>query len=141
MARKTILIADPGIDTAFALALALNDPALDDLGLIASSGNVGPEQATHNVRIILEQLDPPRLPRVGAALPTPATMDGSALHGPGGLGGASFPIAKRHEPATGDKVLVDLIREQPHEVTIVAMAPLTMIARAFDRDPELPALI
>ena len=46
MARKAILVADTGIDGAFAVALALFDPDIDVVGLIASPGNVKAEQAT-----------------------------------------------------------------------------------------------
>ena len=40
MPQKVILVADPGIDTAFAIAIALHDPRLDVLGLLATAGNV-----------------------------------------------------------------------------------------------------
>ena len=55
MPRKVILIADPGIDTAFAVALALNDPGLEVVGLLPTAGNVSAEQATANVQILIEQ--------------------------------------------------------------------------------------
>ena len=69
MARKVILVADPGIDTAFAVALALHDPNLEVVGLIPTAGNVSAEQATANVQILIDQLDPPKWPRTAAALP------------------------------------------------------------------------
>jgi inosine-uridine nucleoside N-ribohydrolase len=141
MARKVILVADPGIDGAFAIALALHDPSLDVLGLAATAGNVNADQATKNVQILVEQLDPPRWPRLGAALPAEYDMDGLRLHGPGGLGGATFPCAQLHHPHPSDKLLIDLVRRDPKEVTIVTLGPLTVLARAFDRDPELPAML
>ena len=64
MIRKVILVADPGIDGAFAIALALFDPNLDVLGLAATAGNVKAEQATKNVQTLIEQFDPPRWPRL-----------------------------------------------------------------------------
>ena len=67
MARKIILDVDPGIDDAVAMCLALGDPALEVLAVTATGGNVSPEQATDNVQAIVEQLDPPRWPRLGAA--------------------------------------------------------------------------
>jgi inosine-uridine nucleoside N-ribohydrolase len=141
MARKVILITDPGIDGAFAVALAVHDPELDVLALAATAGNVSAEQATNNIHILIEQLDPPRWPRLGAALPVQYEGDGQKLHGAGGLGGVQFPCAQLHHPHPGDKLIVDLIRQYPKEVTIVCMGPLTLLARAFDRDPELPSLV
>src|SRR6266852_5780842 len=67
MTRKVVLVTDPGIDGAFAVALALLDPDLEVLGLAATAGNVPWEQATRNVQILVEQIDPPRLPRLGTA--------------------------------------------------------------------------
>src|SRR5438270_13909244 len=111
MADKVILVTDPGIDGAFAVALALYDPELNVLGLAATAGNVSAEQATNNIHILIEQLDPPRWPRLGAALPVVYDMDGKRLHGPGGLGATSFPVAKLHHPHAGDKLLSDLVRQ------------------------------
>jgi len=141
MADKVILVSDPGIDGAFAVALALHDPELDILGLAATAGNIPAEQATNNIHILIEQLDPPRWPRLGAALPVEYEMDGQRLHGPGGLGGISFPVAKLHHPHLGDKLLTDLVRQYPKEVTVICMGPLTTLARAMDRDPEWPAQV
>lgn len=141
MAHPVVLIADPGIDTAFAVALALYDPELEVQGLAATAGNVDAEQATHNVYTLIEQCDPPRWPRLGAAPAVEYETDGLRLHGPGGLGGVSFPCAKLHHPHPSDKLVVDLVRQYPKEVTVITMGPLTVLARALDRDPELPALV
>jgi inosine-uridine nucleoside N-ribohydrolase len=141
MPRKVVLIADPGIDGAFAITLALLDPDLDVMGLAATAGNVPAEQATRNVHILVEQLDPPRWPRLGAALPVEYDVDGTKQHGPGGLGGVSFPCAQLHHPHPSDKLVIDLVRQHPKEITVVCLGPLTVLARAIDRDPELPGLV
>ncbi len=98
MARKVILVTDPGIDGAFAGALALFAPELEVVGLAATAGNVPAEQATRNVHILVEQLDPPRWPRLGAALPVEYDVDARSLHGPNGLGGVDFPCANCTTP-------------------------------------------
>ncbi len=141
MAHKLIVVADPGIDGAFALALALQDPSLEVLGVAATAGNVEAEQATQNVHVIIGQLDPPRWPRLGAALPVEYEIDGKRIHGPNGLGGVSFPCAQLHHAHSSDKLIVDLVRQHPKDVTVVTLGPLTMLARALDRDPELPSLV
>ena len=110
MARKVVLLADPGIDGAFAIALALHDPDIDVLGLAATAGNVSADTATRNVHILVEQFDPPRWPRLGAALPVEYETSGSRLHGPGGLGGLQFPCAELHHVHPSDKLISDLAR-------------------------------
>jgi inosine-uridine nucleoside N-ribohydrolase len=141
MADKVALVADPGIDGAFAVALALHDPALDVLALGATAGNVPAEQATKNVHILIEQMDPPRWPKLGAALPVEYEIDGTALHGPNGLGGVPFPCSQLHNILSSDKVLIEQVRLFPGEVTVACLGPLTTIAAAIDRDPEFPRLV
>jgi inosine-uridine nucleoside N-ribohydrolase len=141
MARKLILVTDPGIDGAFATALALLDPDLDVVGLAASAGNVSAEQATRNIQILVEQIDPPRWPRLGEALSVTYEHNGVALHGPDGLGGAEFPFAELHRMNAADKLISDLVRQHPKEISVVVMAPATVFARTLDRDPDVAHLV
>src|SRR5947209_8628499 len=105
MARQVILLTDPGIDGAFAGALALLAPELEVVGLAAAAGNVSAEQATRNVHILVEQLDPPRWPRLGAALPTEYDVDAHDLHGANGFGGVEFPCVQLHHTHPSDKLI------------------------------------
>ncbi len=141
MADKVALVVDPGIDGAFAVALALFDPALDLIALGATAGNVSAEQATKNVHILIEQLDPPRWPKLGAAPPVEYDIDNTALHGVNGFGNVPFPCTQLHNILTSDKVLIEQVRLFPNEVTVVCLGPLTALAAAIDRDPELPRLV
>jgi inosine-uridine nucleoside N-ribohydrolase len=143
MARKVILDIDPGIDDAMALCMALFDPRLEVVAVTAVGGNVAADRATLNVQTIIEQLDLPRWPRLGAALPPEGGLpvDGRYLYGIDGLGGIEFAVAERQHVHPSEKVICDQVRAAPHNVTIVALGPLTNIARAFVRDPELPSLV
>jgi inosine-uridine nucleoside N-ribohydrolase len=141
MSHKVALLCDPGIDGAFAVALALHHDDLDVLGLLATPGNVSAEQATKNVQILVDHLDPPRLPRIGAAPQVDYGVDGTKLHGPGGLGGVDFPCAPLHHLPPSEKLLVDLVRQNPRELTVICLGPLTVLSRAFDLYPEAPQLL
>jgi inosine-uridine nucleoside N-ribohydrolase len=143
MGKKVILDVDPGIDDAMALCLALANPELEVVAVTAVGGNVAPAQATRNVQAIIEQLDPPRWPRLGAASEPDCRLaaDRRSLYGSDGLGGTSFVVAERQHLLPSEKVICDQVRDAPHLVTIVALGPLTNIARAFLRDPELPTLV
>jgi inosine-uridine nucleoside N-ribohydrolase len=138
-ARKIAIDIDPCIDGAVALALALFDPTLEVLAVTAVAGNVSAEQATRNVQAIIEQLDPPRWPRVGAAVEpdeAPAATLGF-LYGADGLGNAGFQVAELHQRHPSEKVLTDTIRTTAEQLTLLTLGPLTNVARCLRRDPAL----
>jgi inosine-uridine nucleoside N-ribohydrolase len=141
MSHKIAVLCDPGIDGAFAVALALHEPALDVVGLLATAGNVSAERATENIQILVDHLDPPRLPRLGAAPAVDYGVDGTKLHSASGLGGVDFPCAPLHHLPSSEKLLVDLVRQYRNELTLVCLGPLTVVARAFDLYPEAPKLL
>lgn len=143
MARKVIIDCDPGIYDAVALAMALFDARLEVVGITAVAGNVPAEQATRNVQAILDQLDPPRLPRVGTATASNHEQARSAwhIHGGDGLGNAGFRVAELHQAHPSEKVICDLVRNAPGELTILCLGPLTNVARAIRLDPDLPNMI
>ncbi len=142
MARKVILDVDPGIDDALAVALALFDPGLEVVAVTATGGNVPAQQATINVQTIVELLDPARLPRLGAApLDISVSEDSRLIHGSDGLGNAGFPVAELHNMHPAEKVLCDEVRAAPEEITIIALGPLTNIARAIQRDSGFAASV
>src|SRR5437867_3051720 len=111
MSQKIVIISDPGIDGAFAIALALNDPELEVVGLLATAGNVSAEQATKNARIVLDQIDPTPWPRLGAAPAVDYDVDGRKLHGQNGLGNTDFPCVSLHHLPSSEKLLGELVRQ------------------------------
>ena len=142
MARKVILDVDPGIDDAVAMCLALATPELDVLAITAVGGNVQADQATRNVQAIVEQLDPPRWPRLGAASSDQMLrIDARHLFGTDGFCGAHFPCAELHHQRPSVKVISDEVRAAPGDVTIIALGPLSNIAAALQQQPDLASII
>jgi purine nucleosidase len=126
-----------------ALCWALFNPRLEVVAVTAVAGNCNAACATRNLQAILEALDPPRWPRIGAAsdpdngLPT----EGRGLYGPDGMGGINLTVAERQHVHPSEKVICDQVRAAPDAITLVALGPLTNIARAFQRDPELASMV
>lgn len=135
--RKIVIDADPGISTAVALALTLFDPNLEVVAVTATAGNITTDQATRAVQAIIEQLDPPRWPRIGAAIePEQAPAENlPLLSGSDGLGNAEFRVAELHQRHPSDKVLFEAVRGAPQQVTVVTLGPLTNVTRCQRRDP------
>lgn len=143
MARKVILDVDPGIDDAVALCIALFASELDVTAVTAVGGNVSPAIATRNLQSLLYYLDPPKMPRIGAATPPdyglpivgrfPSRVDE--------LRDAQLKPVELRTPHPAEKLILDEVRSAPHDVTVIALGPLTNLARAFQLDPELPSML
>ena len=134
---------DPGIDDAVALCLALGADELDVLAVTAVEGCVSAAQANRNLLGLLEYLDPPKRPRIGAASPAEGApaVDTRYLHGDDGLGNAGLGASEFQHPHPSEKLICDLVRANPHQVTLVALGPGTNLARALRRDPGIAPLL
>ena len=148
MARKLIIDLDPGIGDAVAAVLAMLDPEFDVLALTATAGNVSGEAATRNLHGIVASVDPPKWPRIGSAPHVPVWLRRGefesqieALHGKSGLGDLQIFAPDPHHRHESSKLLIDLVRAYPHEVTLLTLGPLTNVAAACDRAPDFLELL
>ena len=144
MAQKIIIDCDPGVDDALALAFAHGDPGLEVCGITTVAGNVGLDKTTGNalrVRDFVRMGSVPVVPGSPRPLLRPP-LDARDVHGNSGLAGARLPAALSG-PAPGHAVdyLIDTISAAPGEITLVAVGPLTNIALAVRRQPELTSLV
>ena len=160
--RKIALDADPGVADALALAFALFDPNVEIVAVTSVGGWVDSRTSARNLQSLVAFLDPPRLPRVGVENATdvevgaPRRDVGSAdVETPRGFAPTAFndfndfndfngfalPVVERLAPRSAASILRDAVRAHPRETSILALGPLTNVARAFRRDPELPFLL
>ena len=138
--RKVLLDCDPGIDDALAIAFACGHPGLDLCGVTTVAGNIGLAQATANALSVLEFVGRPDVPlAAGSAAPLLRThVDARDVHGDSGLGQARLPPAQaRPVDADATDLIIDTIGASPGKITLVATGPLTNIALAVRRQPEL----
>ena len=140
MAVKILLDCDPGLDDALAILLAHGDPGIDLVAVTTVGGNVSIEKTTRNALELREYLGFPGVPiAAGAGGPLKGeTRNAEFVHGEGGLGNVTLPPATL---ATSDSHAVDLIietlRQAPGEIHLVATGPLTNIALALAREPQI----
>ena len=139
-----VIDVDTGIDDALALLYACAEPHAHILGVSTVVGNVSLEAATRNTRAVLALAGRSDIP-VWPGAPTPLSnfaADARAVHGETGLGYAVLPDPP--EVAHGAHALdaiVGAARAHPGQLVLVATGPLTNIALAVMRDPELPSLL
>ncbi|WP_425090555.1 nucleoside hydrolase [Tropicimonas sp. S265A] len=146
MPRQIIIDTDPGQDDAVAILLALASPAeLDVLGITAVAGNVPLALTQKNARIVCELAGRPDMPVfAGCAAPLAHTLvTAEHVHGKSGLDGPvlpdpTMPLQDRHAV---DFIIDTLRASAPGTVTLCPLGPLTNIATAFQRAPDIAARV
>lgn len=140
-ARKIIIDTDPGQDDAVAILLALASPELDVLGITAVAGNVPLELTAKNARIVCELAGRSDV-RVFAGCDRPmrrTLVTAEHVHGKTGLDGIALPdpVMPLAEGHAVDFLIETLREEAPGTVTLCPIGPLTNIATAFERAPDI----
>jgi purine nucleosidase len=141
MTRKIIIDTDPGQDDAVAILLALASPELDLVGITCVAGNVPLPLTARNARIVCELAGRPDVP-VFAGCDRPMArklVTAEHVHGKTGLDGIplwdpAMPVQDTHAV---DFLIEVLRREAPGTVTLVPIGPLTNIATAMTRAPDI----
>ncbi|APX25060.1 MAG: nucleoside hydrolase [Rhodobacteraceae bacterium] len=142
MAQRIIIDTDPGQDDAVAILLALASPdELEVLGITAVAGNVPLELTARNARIVCELAGRPDMP-VFAGCDRPLRrplVTAEHVHGKTGLDGPvlpepTMPLQEQHAV---DFLIETLRREPEGSVTLCPLGPLTNIATAFERAPDI----
>ena len=140
--RKLIIDTDPGQDDAVAILLALASPEdIDLLGVVAVAGNVPLSLTEKNARIVCELAGRSDIP-VFAGCDRPMAkplVTAEHVHGKTGLDGPplpepTMPLQTMH----GVDFIIETLRTEPSgSVTLAPIGPLTNIATAFERAPDI----
>lgn len=140
--RKIIIDTDPGQDDAVAILLALASPEdLEVLGICAVAGNVPLPLTERNARIICELAGRPDMAVfAGCAAPLQRKLvTAEHVHGKTGLDGPQLPEPTMAlQPTHAVDFIIETLRhEAPGTVTLCPLGPLTNIATAFLRAPDI----
>jgi pyrimidine-specific ribonucleoside hydrolase len=142
-----IIDTDPGIDDAYAIALACASPGVDLLGVTTVFGNVGLAMTTRNALRVLALYGREDVPVAAGAdrpLAFPHPHRARYVHGEDGLSGLSDSLPERATGLAGvDAVtlMASLLDRAAAPVTIVPIGPLTNIALLLAVHPSLSAKI
>ncbi|GFI59457.1 nucleoside hydrolase [Limosilactobacillus reuteri] len=146
--RKMILDLDTGVDDALAIAYALADPEVDLIGIVSSYGNNLLDVCAENSLKLLELLGHTDIP-VFKGLPHSCTTDhfdvmqvSKDIHGDNGIGDVELPAPSRAlEEQSGVDFYIEAAHKYGKDLIIIPTGPMTNLAAALKKDPDIANLI
>ncbi|HTI01424.1 MAG TPA: nucleoside hydrolase [Acidisoma sp.] len=143
--RRIILDCDPGVDDALAMLLAFAAPEAVKVEAITTViGNVMLPQTTANALRILDLAGRTEIPvHAGCPRPIMAPIERKkSVHGGDGLGDIGLPAPTgRAEAEHAVDAIIRLVRENPGEITLCPIGPMTNVAMALIKAPDIAPLI
>tara|TARA_Y100001960_G_scaffold40800_1_gene39755 strand:+ start:3638 stop:4546 length:909 start_codon:yes stop_codon:yes gene_type:complete len=137
--RKIIIDTDTATDDAIAIIMALQYNDFDVRAITTVAGNVDIELATINALYTVELCNKNIPVYRGCSQPLTRKLETSKFfHGKDGLGDTG-PYNPRQKAENEDGVdrIISLVNNHPKEIEIIAIGPLTNIARAFQKHPSI----
>lgn len=136
--RQIIIDCDPGVDDAFALAMAAYEESLEILAIHTVAGNVTLEHTTRNARGLVKMLglDVP----IAKGADEPLIFEpffAAEVHGENGFGDVELTDLAPLSSKTAIESYVDILATAKEKVTIVATGPLTNVALLLKSYPYL----
>ncbi len=141
--QRVIIDTDPGTDDAMAILLALNSPELKVEALTVVPGNVDGRQGLENALKIVSLAGRCDITVAGGAHHplNQKLITAQYWHGKNGLADVELPASKcKADPRFGPDLIIQLIHQYPHEITLIPVGPLTNIALAVSKDPSIVGL-
>src|SRR5690625_2464413 len=141
--RKIIIDTDTAGDDAIALLTALHYFKVE--GVTITGGNVAFDQQVENALYTIQVANQKEYVPVYKGYEGPIISAGEEehqtvedVHGSDGMGDAFFEKAKQ-QPEEGHAIdfIIDTVKANPGEISLLAIAPLTNIAMAIKKDPSI----
>jgi inosine-uridine nucleoside N-ribohydrolase len=145
--QKVIFDTDPGVDDAMALLYLHRHPDIELVGVTTVFGNAAIELTTRNAQFLHKEWGIAAPIARGAGTAFDAARDSAhyapIVHGEDGLGNIGVPLDIDHplDERSAAQFIIDTVRADPGNVTIVAVGRMTNLALALKADPEIAALV
>jgi inosine-uridine nucleoside N-ribohydrolase len=142
--QRVIIDTDPGVDDAMAILLALHSPELKVEALTVVPGNVEAAQGLENaLKLVSLAGRCDVLVAAGAQHPlNQKLITAEFWHGKKGLAGVDLPAPKcKPDPRFGPDLIIEMVHQYPHQITLIPIGPLTNIALAVSQDPGIVSLV
>jgi len=138
--RRFIIDTDTASDDAVALIMALRERSIHIEGVTVVAGNVPIDLALKNALVSIEVANT-YTPPVYKGMSKPLLRDlytSEFVHGNDGMGNMNLqePSIKHNEKHAVDAI-IDMVGQYPYEIEIITLGPLTNIAMAYLKAPEI----
>lgn len=145
---KVLLDLDTGIDDGMALAYTVGNKDMELIGVTGTYGNVYTENGVQNVLNLLNMLNEPNIP-VFAGVTHAIYKDNfkrlevsARIHGENGIGQVRVEQARRaREEESGVDFIIESVRKYKKELTIIATGPMSNLAAALLKAPEIKEIM
>lgn len=142
--KKIILDCDPGMDDSMAIVMAVKSKKLDVKAITTVNGNYPADVTAVNALKVLEMLKRTDIP-VAKGMPEPMfreTPKDPFTHGKDGqaenfLPEPKTPLSEKH----AIDMIIDVVKENPGEIYILSTGPMSNIAMAMKKAPEIKPMI
>ncbi len=140
MTRNFLIDTDTASDDAVALIMALRAPDVEVKAITVVSGNVPVDQGVTNALYTTELCGADTPVYRGAARPlVRQAVHAQFFHGQDGLGNQNYPPPRRQaETKHAVDAFIETVKANPG-ITVVTLGPLTNVALAIAREPEIVA--
>lgn len=137
MKPKLIIDTDAGHDDALAILLLICSDMFDLQALTTVAGNSTITNVTRNAQAVLDLVGSKLPVYSGSDAPLKRELVTAVVHGASGLDG--LDMSQTNFALSGDapQRLIKLIKSNPGEISILALGPLSNIARALQQDPTI----
>ena len=135
---NVVIDADTGTDDAIALIMAVNSPELQIDSVTTVAGNTRLAHTTRNTIRLLSYLGRPDiLVSKGADRPLRVkNRFADHYHGPGGMTTRLPTTDRKPIPTRAAEHIIEAVNQAGGELDVIALGPLTNIARAIQRGPD-----
>ncbi len=142
--KKIILDCDPGMDDSMAIVMAVKSKDLDVKAITTVNGNYPVDVTAVNALKVLEMLGRTDIP-VAKGMPEPMfreTPKDPFTHGKDGqaenfLPDPKTPLSEKH----AIDMIIDVVKANPGEIYILSTGPMSNIAMAMKKAPEIKPMI
>lgn len=142
--KKIIIDTDPGMDDSLALILALKSEQFEIEAITTVAGNYPIETTTQNALKVLEMMEKETIPVYqGSSSPMRRRLPVDPFsHGEDGQGENFLPTPKTiKQDEEAYKAIAKIVENNPHEITIITLGPLTNIGLFIENYPQLVPLV